>query len=163
MPTTTRIGAAVTALHTAATARPALSKVDVVDGPPLDWGEIQLPQNARGDGRRFLFIGAQPDSDTAAESTMDYNAAGAVSRDETFYVLCTVVGWQGGKSMKKSRDAAESVLAEVDKMIQADPTLGGVVLYSRVATVDSLDQPPNGRGASAPYVFRVACRAYLAP
>lgn len=161
MAETSAIVPAIEALLAALAARPALSRVDVVDGPPLDWDEMRLPDPERGDGTRYLFVGASPEDDTAAEGAQDFNAAGAVSRDEMFTVACTAVAVDGGGVMATARARARALVAEVEQCIRADVTIGDTVLYSRVSTVDRLDQEQNDRGASVVIVFSVACRAYL--
>jgi hypothetical protein len=159
---TSRMVPAIESLVAILAARPALSKVDVVDGPPLDWDELKLPVPQLGDGKRFLFIGASPgDDDTAAEGAQDFNAAGAVSRDETFAIICSALGIDGGGDMKVARGYASALVAEVEQTIRSDVTIGDTVLYSRLSTVDRLDQEQNSRGASVTFVFRIAARAYL--
>ena len=157
--TTSRIGVATDALVTLS--RAALAGVDVVDGPPLSWSAITLATPQIGDGFRFLFIGAAPGSDTFVEGVQDFNAAGAVSRDERFDVICTALGWSGDSVAKTARDRSLGLMAAVETLIKADPSLGGAVLYSRVSTVDRGDVQQNDKGVSVPIVFRVACRAYL--
>ena len=162
MADTSRIVPALEALVDRLAARPALSTVDVVDGPPLDWEGIKLPTPQKGDGKRYLFVGASPgDDETAAEGAQDFNAAGAVSRDENFAIILSALGIDGGGSMRVARGYARALMTEVEQCIRADVTIGDTVLYSRVSTVDRLDQSQNSGGASATFVFRVACRAYL--
>jgi hypothetical protein len=159
---TSRMVPAIEALIDRLRARPALSKVDVVDGPALDWDEVKLATPQKGDGRRFLFIGASPgDDDTAAEGSQDFNAAGAVSRDEVFAIVCSAVGVDGGGDMRTARGYASALVAEVEQCIREDVTIGDTVLYSRLSTVDRLDQEQNSRGASVTTVFRISARAYL--
>jgi hypothetical protein len=159
MATTSRAGVAQDALVALATAQ--LPGVDVVDGPPLTWDQIKLATDQLGDGTRYLFIGAQPQSATWLQGQQDFNAAGAVSRDEHFEIICTALGYSGDGVAKTARDAALAVMAGLEQVIRADPSLGGVVLYSRVSTVDRGDITLNTSGVNVPIIFRVACRAYL--
>jgi hypothetical protein len=163
MATRTRIGAAIDALLGILRGTPSLAQVDIVDGPPLDWGSIRLPstQPQKGDGTSFLFVGASPDATLAAESTLDWNAAGAVSRDERLQIVCTAVGWSGALDTKAARDLVLTRMGDVEDAIHADPTIAGSVLYSEVSSVDHLDYVQTDRGLAAVAVFRVACRAYL--
>lgn len=156
-----RIVPAIEALVAALQDRPALSTVDVVDGPPLSWDAVELADSELGDGTRYLFVGAQPDDDTAAEGTQDFNAAGAVSRDEVFAIVCSAIGFDGSGSVPTARGRAVALQNEVEQCIREDVTIDNTVLYSRLSTVDRLDQQQNDRGASVTIVFRVACRAYL--
>jgi len=159
MATTSRIGVAQDALVALAAAQ--LPGVDVVDGPPLNWDQITLAVPQIGDGSRYLFVGAQPQSVTWVQGQQDFNAAGAVSRDENFEVFCTALGYSGDGVAKTARDLALAVLAGMEQAIRADPSLGGAVLYSRVSTVDRGDVTLASSGVNVPIVFRVACRAYL--
>jgi len=159
MATTSRAGVAQDALVALATAQ--LPGVDVVDGPPLNWDQITLAVPQVGDGTRYLFVGAQPQSATWLTGQQDFNAAGAVSRDEHFEIICTALGFSGDGMAKTARDAALAVMAGMEQAIRLDPSLGQAVLYSRVSTVDRGDVTLNASGVNVPIIFRVACRAYL--
>jgi hypothetical protein len=161
MPATTRLGAAIDALLAVLGATPSLARVDIVDGPPLDWAQIRLPVPQKGDGSSYLFVGASPEGTLAAESSFDWNAAGAVSRDERLQIVCTAVGWSGELATKAARDLVLTRLGDVEIAIHADPTIAGSVLYSEVSSVDHLDYVQTDRGIAAVGVFRVSARAYL--
>ncbi len=161
MATSTRLGATIDAILGVLQGQPALAQVDIVDGPPTTWGQVRLPVPQKGDGTGFLFIGAAPDSDLAGESALDWNAAGAVSRDERLQIVCSAVGWTGDLVTKTARDRALALVKLVEDAVHADPSLGQVVLYSEVSSVDRLDYQTNDRGVSAVAVFRIAARAYL--
>jgi hypothetical protein len=161
MATSTRLGATIDALLAILGSTPSLAEVDIIDGPPLDWGKIRLPVGQKGDGTGFLFIGAAPDSDLAAESALDWNAAGAVSRDERLQVVCSAVGWTGDLVAKTARDRVLTLLGYVEAAVHADPSLGQAVLYSEVSSIDRLDYLQTDRGIAAVGVFRVSARAYL--
>jgi hypothetical protein len=132
---------------------------NVVDGPPLSWGPIQLPANEVSE-TRYLFIGARPDDDDSADGENEYNAAGAVSLDERFVIWCTAFVWSGA-SLKPNRDDCAGIVTSVRQAIAADPTLAGAVLYSRVSAITSLAQHQDEQGTDAVIVFPVSCRAYL--
>lgn len=161
MAQTSRMVPAVEALYARLLVRAVLSTVDVVDGPPLDWESLKLAAPMKGDGKRYLFVGAAPEDDTGATGEQDFNAAGAVSRDEHFSIVLSTVGVDGGGAIKTARGYASALMAEVEQCIREDPTISDTVLYSRVSTVDKMDQAQNSGGASVTFVFRVACRAYL--
>jgi hypothetical protein len=159
MSTTSRIPAACDALIALVTASIG-SSTNVVDGPPLAWDNIQLPTGAVGEDR-FLFVGARPDDENPIEGDQDFNAAGAVSRDETFTVWCTAFVWGGDQVMKTRRDDAFGIVAAVEQAIRTDPSLAGAVLYSRMSGVQSAIGRQTEDGTDMTVVFAVACRSYL--
>jgi hypothetical protein len=159
MSTTSRIPAAVDALITALNTAIGVT-TNVVDGPPLAWDNIQLPAGAVVE-ERFLFVGARPDDENPIEGDQDFNAAGAVSRDETFTIWCTAFVWGGDQVMKTRRDDAFGIVAAVEQAIRTDPSLAGAVLYSRMSGVQSAIGRQTEDGTDMTVVFAVACRAYL--
>lgn len=160
MATTSRIPAAIDALLAAA--RTALPAVSVVDGPPLSWDGIQLADPADAVSERaYLFVGADLDSDVSAAGEQDFNAAGAVSRDETFAVSFVAYAWNGDPKVKDRRDEAFAIVSGIESALRGDPALAGAVLYSRVATVGRVAQRQTEGGSDCSVEFTVACRAYL--
>lgn len=161
MPATSRIPAALDAL--VAVTQTALGPgVAVLDGPPIDWEPLQLPAQtgAAGDELRYLFIGASP-SGSAVEGEQDFNAAGNVSRDESFRVSCVAYA-VGGSGTKARRDEAFAILAAVETALRTDPTLAGAVLWALVSAVSAVDQRQrNGEWSDCSVTFTVACRGYL--
>lgn len=161
--TTSRVPAAIDAL--VSTLRASLgSGATVVDGPPLDWDDLTLPESqtaAYTNRLKYLFVGAGPDSDTAASGGQDFNAAGAVSRDETFAIECVVYVRSGNDDIKARRDEAFTLLAAAETALRTDPSLGGAVLYSRVAALSDVLQRQTRQGSDCVISFTVACRAYL--
>lgn len=157
--TTSRIPEAIDALVTSLTTALGTT-ANVVDGPPLSWDNIQLPENAVSE-TSFLFIGADPNSDTSADSQQDFNAAGAVSMDEQITIHCTAFVWSGDEKIKSLRDELFAIMATVDQTIRSDPSLGDAVLYARFAGVDQLSQRQTEDGSDVTATFTVACRAYL--
>lgn len=157
--TTSRIPAATDALTAALTAAIG-DTTNVVDGPPLDWDELSLAQDSVNE-KAFLFVGAVPDSDLSATGTQDFNAAGAVSRDEQFMIYCTAFVWDGDQDVKTRRDDAFALIAQCEQAIRNDPTLAGAILYSRLAGVTGSFQRQTEDGSECTVTFAVACRAYL--
>lgn len=160
MPATSGIPAALDALVIAL--RAALTGVVVVDGPPIDWEPLQLPAGmaAVGNELRYLFIGASP-SGAGVEGEQDFNAAGAVSRDETFRVSCTAYA-VGGAGAKARRDEAFAIVAAAETSLKTDPSLAGAVLYSLVSAVSAVDQRSrNGEWSDCSITFTITCRGYL--
>lgn len=159
MSTTSRIPAAIDALVSTLTTSIGTT-TNVVDGPPLSWDAIELPTDSITE-TRYLFVGADPNDDISAEGTQDFNAAGAVSRDEHFDVRCTAYTWGGDQVMKTRRDDAFGIVASVEQTIRSDPSLGAAVLYSRVSDISPLAQRQTEDGTDATLTFTVSCRAYL--
>lgn len=159
MHATSRIPAAIDAL-VAVLGSAIGTTVNVVDGPPLDWQDIQLATDAVSE-HSYLFIGADPDTATSADGTQDFNAAGAVSRDEVFTIYNTALVWAGDLNIKQRRDDAFALVAAVEEAIRADPSLGDAVLYSRMSGVTAATQSLNDRGSTCVVTFTVAARAYL--
>lgn len=159
MATTSRIPAAIDALVSLLTAAIGTT-TNVVDGPPLAWDAISSAAFAVAEDR-WLFIGATPDGDDGAEGAQDFNAAGAVSRDETFLIHCTAYVFGGDQVVKTRRDDAFGIVAAVEQAIRVDPSLGQTVLYSRVAAVTNYRPAQTEDGSDATVIFAVACRAYL--
>lgn len=157
--TTSRIPAATDALVAVLTSAIGTT-TNVVDGPPLNWEGVTIAQGSVSESS-FLFIGSIPDSDVSAEGTQDFNAAGAVSRDEQFTVYCTAFVWAGDLVVKTVRDAAFAIVAQVEQAIRADPTLNAAVLYSRMSGVTAVAQRQGEDGTDCTVTFTVAARAYL--
>jgi hypothetical protein len=160
MATTSQVGAALDGLYTAAAA--ALSAtVTVVDGPPLSWGPLVVPDPPGAVTEdAYLFIGAIPDDDTSADAQQERNTAGT-GRVEDLLAHCTAYARDGAGSAKTARDAALAIVAAVEQVIRGDQTLGGAVAISRVAQVDRLDQLQTTDGADCLVLFTVAARAFL--
>lgn len=159
MHTTSRIPAATDALLAALTTAVGAT-TNVIDGPPLSWDNVTAAADAVTENR-WLFVGATLDTDTSADGTQDFNAAGAVSRDELFTIYCTALVWDGDQTMKTRRDDAFGLVAACEQTIRTDPTLNAAVLYSRMAGVTSAAQRQTDRGTDCTVTFTVACRAYL--
>lgn len=145
-------------------AEPDFDQVDVIDGPPFEWEPLRVVEQ-RGDGRRYLFVGAVPDSDDgdAAKGKQEFGGTGgaARSRDERFTVSCTAVVLDGGEDVPAVRAELFDMLAVVERVLLFDPTLDDAVLYSEFAGVDSLNQFFTDRGLTERATFDIACRAYL--
>lgn len=167
MSTTSAISIAISALVDLLAADPALAAVDVVDGPLLDWSAMRPAAPQRGDGRLWVVVGAQPDEDArAAEGEQTWGSTGSGtnhSRDETFAVYCTAVGFDGGQDVRALRTAVFGLVARVETILRADPTIGGTVLYSLFGGVTRLDQAATPKGITVDALFNVQCRAYLTP
>lgn len=158
MATTSRIPAAIDALVVTLTAAVGAT-TNVVDGPPLSWDAVEAPGDAVSE-TSWLFVGASPDGDEGATSTQEFNAAGAVSRDEMIEIHCTAYVWGGDQVIKTRRDDAAALVAQVEQAIRADSSLGAAVLYSKKSG-DSYRPSQNENGSDCTWMFTVTCRAYL--
>lgn len=144
-----------------------LAGVDVVDGPLADWAVMRpVGRGQRGDGRRWLVIGAQPDDgNRSAEGEQEWGGTGTGqnhhSRDERFAIYCTAVSFGGGQSVQPVRAAAFGMVSRVELLLRADPSIGGSVLYSAFGGVTELRQAAHEKGLTVDVLFNIQCRAYL--
>lgn len=155
MTVTSTIPAAIDALVTMLTVRPALAVPGtlVVDG---------YPANARSI-KQLITIGGQVDA--TATGTQEFASLGARRRTEdyTIRVYCSAVD----ADQKKARDAAFALMAEVEDLLRTDPTLGGVTsMYAEAGGDVVLDQssedpdtmPSGGRWAAVSFDVHVVNR-----
>jgi hypothetical protein len=76
----------------------------------------------------YVVIGGTEDPDDEPSSfTQDWNGLGARTKNETGEVTCAVLVGTGGEDVKTARDRALVIVAEVETLIRADPSLGGVL------------------------------------
>lgn len=142
----TTVPAALTAL--VATAEEALPGVKVGDGP---W--LQRPDNPD-----IVAIGLEdPDTARAVEFTADI--AGLASEQETYTVMCLASSWTGDTDMAARRARTDEMVETIRAALKAEPTLGGVVMRARLATL-SLDQFQAGNGCEAIALFAVRVDAF---
>lgn len=165
MSTTSRIPAFTDALYGAVNAAIGTT-VNVIDGPPLDWATMQLAATKPSVNElNFVFIGARPDSTTSGDGTQDFNYAGNVSREEKPRIYCTSFANDDlsheDVDMKAVRDTAFAQIATVEQALRADPSLGGVVLWAKVANIISWSQRQDEDGAACLVIFAVEATAYL--
>jgi hypothetical protein len=153
---TSRVPAAIDALVSILGAAPGLDGVSVIDGPPtVDQADAD-----------YLYVGWQPEGETAAELTQDFNAAGARTRDEEFTIRCTIDCWTGDSDVATVRARAFELLGVVEDTIRASgaqpaaPTLGGAVLWAHL-TQGLLQQANTDQGVRARLWFSVSCRARI--
>jgi hypothetical protein len=107
----------IDALVAACSASPALSGVREEDG-------LGVSEEATD----ALFIGAEdPDStayDSAAQSSQEWASIGHLSRDERGSITCAAMSWSPDADPKAARDGVFSMLATVEGVLRADPSLG---------------------------------------
>lgn len=150
MANTSRVPALIAQLVTQLDAALA---VPVSDGPMLGseadtaWLEIGVGDPADPDG-------------TAAKSRFEWRGLGAKSRDENITILCAAWAWTGDDAVSVPRASAYALLAQVEAILFADPSLGGVALFG-IASEVTLRQGLGQDGAKAAVLFEVEAKARL--
>jgi hypothetical protein len=152
---TSRVPVAVDALLAILRAAPALADVRIVDGPePVNLTE-----------RHRIYVGWQPNAETAVDLVQDFSGAGARTRDEDFTIACYAESRTGDKDMAIRRARVFEIVAAVETVLRATeaapeaPTLNGTVLWSHL-TAGALIQEQD-KGALAGLNFSVSCRARI--
>lgn len=123
--------------------RRALPRVQVVDGPPT--------VDIVGD---VIAVGITPNDPADVEAVEDIRGLAVVG--ESFTVACVARSWSGNDSVKAQRDRTYALLAPVKAALQADPTLGGVVLRARFAGSSYMPWRSEQNQLVVDVVFRVA-------
>jgi hypothetical protein len=159
---TSSIPAALDYLVAAATA--AFPDALVLDGPPksTDQQEFQDVVSIGWDGDdQMLTAAAEGDQDFAAINR-------ALTRDETYRIVCSALHWDGGDSYKAARDGAFTLLAGFERLVRGyppngtgDTSLGGAVQWSHISGGVSLNYTTSTNGVGAYIIFHVTCRARL--
>lgn len=166
---TSAIHEAISAVVELLRAVPDLDRVSVVDGPPFEWNPLRVP-NLTGDGRRFIFIGADPDGDDGESAAAVQNWAGTGlprDKDENFTISCVGLVLDGGENVGQYRGECFAMISEVETVLlehidlSADSLTPGPVLYSGFAGVRNLKQFYTDQGTTISAQFDIACRAYL--
>lgn len=125
---------------------PVLSTPDVFicDGP---W--INRPQEPD-----VIVVGWLP----AEGPTVEWHAQHASLREgderEDFTIQGLISAWRGDTDLKSARDRAITLLSAIRTVIQADPSLGGVVAKAQLVTV-SLAQWQTEDGVEVPIQFGI--------
>lgn len=150
---TSAIPAVIDALFAASTA--ALTDVTVSDGFGVS-----------GEPGDYLMVGVDdPDSrrrTPSADSAQDWAEIGHRGRSEQGEVTCSAASWNGDSDQKVARDAAFAIVAAVENLCRADPTLGvATLLWTSVGTSIELQQEQGDYGARSVVIFRVAFRARI--
>jgi hypothetical protein len=152
---TSAVPAAIAAL-VALLRTPAITNVDVIDGPPTDDVNTQ----------DFIAIGWNPEADQAAELQQQFNAAGARTRNEDFVITGWIDVWTGDTDFAVVRTRVFELLGVIEQRIRATgpnpeaPTLGGTVLWAHL-TGGTLRQSHTDQGVRAALAFTVTCHARI--
>lgn len=149
--TTSRVGAVIDALVTTFTAGTAS---EVLDGPTVR-------SSAPG---TFAIVGGTLE-ESSVPIQQDWAGLGKNSRNEDGQIPCAVVSQSGDSdpdAIKRHRDAALVLLAELEAAVVADPTLGGAVQAGWLhVTSGDLQQSQNKNGSAVAIDITVSYRARL--
>ncbi|MER5601517.1 hypothetical protein [Streptomyces sp. NPDC002265] len=154
--TTSALPRAIAALLEILRAADGLDDVDIIDGPPT-------ADEATAD---FLAVGWPGSEDAAAETTQDFNSAGARTRDEEFSIVSVIDVWSGDDGFATVRERAFAILGVVEQALRATnsnpeaPTLNGAVLWAHL-TRAQLRQYFTDQGARVALGFTVSCHARI--
>ena len=153
---TSAVPGAITALLAVLRATPALSDVQVIDGPPTT--DMADPD--------IIAVGWSTDGDQSAQLVQNFNAAGARTRDEDFEITGYIDCWRGDQEFSTVRARAFTLLAVVETAIRASgpnpeaPTLNGAVMWAHL-TGGVLRQSFTDQGTRAALSFTVTCHARI--
>lgn len=119
-----------------------------------------------GDSGDFLMVGADdPDSDTAADSASSQQAwahANHMARDDNGEINCVALSWSGDSDQKAVRDAAYAIVAGIENVLRANPTLDVPgVLWTGFGSTQTLRQDQYQEGVDARVSFTVAFRGRI--
>lgn len=123
MTTTVALPSLITNIVSAFSSAASLTGVSIYDGPILDGS---YPQKWIAVGHD----GSEEGATQAGQASNSYDQLGAKKMFEDGAINCVLAAWDGGDSPASKRTAAYALLSAVDTVIRADPSFGGVVLYS---------------------------------
>lgn len=115
---------------------------------------------------KMLMIGVDDvdsrDAAWAANAEQEWANANYTARDEQGHVMCAAAAWNGEGNAKTARDHAFAILAAVENLCRANPSLGlTYLLWTSVGTRISLSQNQHDGGAMAVVVFNITYRARI--
>ena len=130
--------------------------VAVYDGPVTTGQPSQL----------VLWVGVNdPDSIAApigAESEQAWAGLGARQRDEWITVHLVAEAWAGTTDVKAIRTAVFAIVAAVEVIMQADPTMGGLVQFTDPTMPQlQLRQNNTAAGQVARVMFSIKAKARI--
>lgn len=120
----------------------------------------------------MVFVGrADPGNAEAGSGTRQYMVLGAGRAEEAYTIPCFISVMRPGPAQKPARDAALALFDAFAHFIQADLTLGGVLLQGRYAQLSqvtltqTLDENDTGGGAfrTAFMTFDLHCTNHYIP
>lgn len=127
--------------------------LNTFDGPPItgDWSvAVFVGYDAGGEDSEFR----------AVTTTQSWASLGAKARNEEFSVFCGIAAVDGGGVTKVARDAAYSVMATVETVLRADPSLGQTPPFTIAVASGDLYQFPveSGMECRLPFTISVVTR-----
>ncbi len=142
----------LTALTASIAALPALSGVEVLDGP-----RPEAPGAAD-----MVIVGDDGDPDSSAQVavTQEWANLAATSRYEFGEVPCCVVSQSGDTDLTARRDRAAAVLAAIEAAVLSDLTLGGRVMVLQLNALRA-QQYQNSAGSAAVLPFTITYMAQV--
>jgi len=148
--TTSRLAAVIAALFTAFDATDAIAAyrgVPILSDAPAD----------------FVIVGGRDDANYMAGATVqDWNGLGARTRVEEGRVVCAIIAQSGDDDLAGQQDRAHAVLAQVEDVLRADPTLGGIVSSGWLQVLDTLlEQRSTGAGTYARLTVTIGYQAHI--
>lgn len=117
-------------------------------------------------GTKYLMVGVD-DVDTrdaafGATAEQTWANANHTARDEEGLIVCAALAWNGDSDPKAARDGAFSVVAAVENMCRATPSLGlANLLWTSCGGRIQLSQNQTEAGATAVVIFQVHYRARI--
>lgn len=125
----------------------AFAAVSIIDGQPT----TDLP----GD---YVAIGFSDESSASITGSQDIAALGNLRRDEKYTIACEVSSWVGSTVMKTARDRAFTILAHVERVVRANGTLNGAVMFADFGSSVTASQVQTTSGAVVTIVFDISVK-----
>jgi len=124
------------------------------------------PVTTAAPGQLVLWVGlSDPDSVAAplgAESQQQWVGIGAKTRDEFVTIYCVAEAWTGATDVRTVRLSAYGIVAAVEQILAADPTLGGNVLFTdNTMPQRQLRQNNTTAGQLARVMFTIKAKARI--
>lgn len=128
----------------------AVPDTAVIDGPTV---------GSRGLSEAVVVGWTGGDNDTAVEANLAPGDLSVISDREQYTVHCMVSALNGASSISAARGRVYALFALLGAALAADPSLGGVVMTSRMVS-GNLSQEQAQQGAIADLLFDVECDAF---
>jgi hypothetical protein len=137
-------------------ARAALPRVQVHDGFGITAEKGEL----------YLMVGVEdPNSDRdsfGGEAEQEWAHANYTARDEQGRIMCAALAWNGDADPKAARDSAFGVVASIEALCRANPSLGvPQLLWTSFGGRIRLSQDQATEGAVALVLFDINYRARI--
>jgi len=145
--TTSSIPRAIDGLIANLKADKTMAAVTIIDGQPT----TDLP----GD---YVAIGFADDASSSITGSQDPTALGNQRREEKYTIACEVSSWVGSTVMKTARDRAFAILANVERVVRADGTLNGAVIFADFGSSIDVSQIQTTNGAVVTILFDIAIK-----